>query len=95
MAAYVIANVDVKDPAGYEEYRKLVPATIEKYGGKYLVRGGAFEKLEGEWQPKRLVVLEFGSLDQARRWYMSEEYRPAKALRKKSAASDLIVVEGA
>jgi len=95
MAAYVIGNVDVKDPAGYEEYRKLVPATIQKYGGKYLVRGGAFEKLEGAWQPKRLVVLEFPSLEQAKRWYDSEEYRPAKALRHRLAASDLIVVEGA
>ena len=66
MAGYVIANVDVKDQAGYEEYRKLVPATVAKYGGKYVVRGGAVEKLEGNWQPKRVVVLEFGSAEQAR-----------------------------
>lgn len=95
MAGYVIANVDVKDQAGYEEYRKLVPATVAKYGGKYVVRGGAVEKLEGAWQPKRVVVLEFASVEQARRWYTSEEYRPAKALRLKAAVSDVIIVEGA
>jgi uncharacterized protein (DUF1330 family) len=95
MAGYVIANVDVKDQAGYEEYRKLVPATVAKYGGKYVVRGGVVEKLEGAWQPKRVVVLEFASVEQARRWYTSEEYRPAKALRLKAAASDVLIVEGA
>lgn len=95
MAGYVIANVDVKDQAGYEEYRKLVPATVAKYGGKYVVRGGAAEKLEGAWQPKRVVVLEFASVEQARRWYTSEEYRPAKALRQKAAVTDVVVVEGA
>jgi uncharacterized protein (DUF1330 family) len=94
MAGYVIANVDVKDQAGFEEYRKLVPATIQKYGGKYVVRGGAVETLEGDWQPKRVVVLEFASVEQARRWYTSEEYRPAKALRQKAAVSDVIIVEG-
>lgn len=95
MAGYVIANVDVKDQAGYEEYRKLVPATVAKYGGKYVVRGGAVEKLEGAWQPKRVVVLEFASVEQARRWYTSEEYRPAKAMRQKAAITDVVVVEGA
>lgn len=94
MAAYIIANVDVKDPVAYEEYRKLVPATVLKYGGKFLVRGGAFERLEGEWQPKRLIILEFPSLAEAKRWHGSEEYRPAKALRQKLAVSDLVVVEG-
>ena len=95
MAAYIIANVDVKDPVAYEEYRKLVPATVLKYGGKFLARGGPFERLEGEWQPKRLVILEFPSLAEAKRWHGSEEYRPAKALRQKLAVSDVIVVDGA
>ena len=95
MAAYVIANVDVKDPAAFEEYRKLVPATIQKYGGKYVVRGGTHEKLEGGWQPKRLVILEFPSVEQAKRWHGSPEYGPAKALRQKAAVTDVVVVEGA
>jgi uncharacterized protein (DUF1330 family) len=95
MSAYVVAEVQVTDPAVYEEYRKLVPATIAKYGGKYLVRGGAVETKEGTWQPKRLVVLEFASMDQARRWYQSPEYAPALALRAKAARSKVLLVEGA
>ena len=95
MSAYVIAEVDITDPALYEEYRRLVPATIAKYGGKYLVRGGAVDVKEGGWQPKRLVVLEFASMDQARTWYHSPEYAPALALRTKAARSKVLLVEGA
>lgn len=95
MAGYVIAEVEVTDPAAYEEYRKLVPATIAKYGGKYLVRGGAVESKEGGWQPNRLVVLEFASLEQARKWYHSPEYAPVLALRLKAARSKAVLVEGA
>ena len=95
MAAYVIAEIEITDPAAYEEYRKLVPATIVKYGGKYLVRGGAVESKEGGWQPKRLAVLEFASMDQARKWYHSPEYAPVLALRAKAARSKLLLVEGA
>jgi uncharacterized protein (DUF1330 family) len=94
MAAYLIADVDVTDPAGFEEYRKLVPATIEKYGGRYLVRGGNAQTLEGGWQPRRLVVLEFPSAEQARRWYDSEDYRGPKAMRFKAAQTNLILAEG-
>ena len=94
MAAYVIADVAVKDPAAFEEYRKQVPATIEKYGGRYLVRGGATEVLEGEWRPRRLVILEFASVAAARRWYDSEEYRGPKALRRRATVTNLAVVEG-
>jgi len=94
MPAYVIANVEVTDPAGFEEYRQLVPDTVQKYGGRFLVRGGATETIEGDWQPKRLVVLEFPSLEQARRWYDSEEYRGPKALRFKTARTEVILVEG-
>jgi uncharacterized protein (DUF1330 family) len=93
--AYVIAEVDVTDPATYEEYRKLVPPTIARHGGKFLVRGGAVETKEGGWQPKRLVVLEFASMDQARKWYHSPEYAPALALRLKAARSKVLLVEGA
>lgn len=94
MAAYVIANVEVTDPAAYEEYRKLVPATIEKYRGKYLARGGATEVKEGDWTPARFVILEFPSMDQARRWYDSPEYAPALAIRKRASKSRLIFAEG-
>jgi len=95
MAAYVVAEVEVTDPAVYEEYRKLVPSTIAKYGGKYLVRGGAVDVKEGGWQPKRLVVLEFASMAQAQKWYHSPEYAPALALRAKAARSKVLLVEGA
>ncbi|MDH4095911.1 MAG: DUF1330 domain-containing protein [Betaproteobacteria bacterium] len=95
MTAYVIAEVEVTDPAAYEDYRKLVPPTIARYGGKFLVRGGATETKEGGWQPKRLVVLEFPSMDQARQWYHSPEYAPALAIRLKAARSRLVLAEGA
>jgi len=94
MAGYVIADVNVTNAAAYEEYRKLVPASIKKYGGKYLVRGGKHERLEGTWTPSRLVVIEFASVEQARRWYLSEEYRRAKEVRKRTAVSNVIIVEG-
>jgi uncharacterized protein (DUF1330 family) len=95
MSAYVIAEVEVTDPQAYEEYRRLVPATVEKYGGRFLVRGGAIETLEGGWQPKRLVVLEFEGAEQARRWYESPEYGVAMPLRHKAANSRVVIVEGA
>jgi uncharacterized protein (DUF1330 family) len=94
MPGYVIAEVEVTDPAGFEEYRKQVSATIQKYGGRYVVRGGACQLLEGERQPARLVVIEFSSAEEARRWYDSEEYRHPKALRMKTARSRLLLVEG-
>ena len=95
MAAYVIAEVEVQDGALYEEYRKMVPATIAQYGGKYVVRGGATETKEGGWTPKRVVVLEFPTMDRAREWYHSAEYAPALAIRLKAARSRVILVEGA
>jgi uncharacterized protein (DUF1330 family) len=95
VAGYVIAEVDVHDAALFEDYRKLVPPTIAKYGGKYAVRGGACETKEGDWQPKRIVVLEFPSVEQARKWYHSAEYAPALALRLKAAKSKMVIVEGA
>ena len=95
MSAYLIAEVDVTDPAAYEEYRKIVPATIAKYGGKYLVRGGAVDAKEGGWLPTRLVVLEFESMAQAKKWYHSPEYAPALAIRTKAARSKVVLVEGA
>ncbi len=94
MPAYVIANVEVTDPAGFEDYRKQVPATIAAYGGRYLVRGGRTETKEGSWSPNRLIVLEFESLARARAWLDSPEYRPLIALRQRTAKTDLVLAEG-
>jgi uncharacterized protein (DUF1330 family) len=94
MAAYIIVDIDIHDAPGLEKYRKQVPATLAKYGGRFLVRGGQFETLEGHWRPKRLVMLEFPNVQQAKRWYDSEEYRPLKAMRFKASKADLTLVEG-
>jgi uncharacterized protein (DUF1330 family) len=94
MACYVIADVEVTDAAGFEEYRQRVPATISQYGGKYHVRGGATETLEGDWKPSRLIVLEFPSLARAREWYGSPEYAPLVPLRERTARTKLIFAEG-
>lgn len=94
MAAYLIAEVEITDPKAYEEYRKIVPATISKYGGRYLARGGTVEPKEGGWMPSRVVVLEFASMDQARKWYHSPEYAPALAIRTRAGRSKVILVEG-
>jgi uncharacterized protein (DUF1330 family) len=94
MPAYLIVENEVTDPAGFEEYRKQVPGTVEKYGGKFLVRGGQMQTLEGDWKPNRIVVTEFPSIEQARRWYDSEEYRALKALRLRTARSSVVLVEG-
>ena len=95
MAGYIIADIDVTDPAGFEEYRQKVSPMIAKWGGKYLVRGGSMETVEGEWAPKRLVVLEFESLERAKEFYGSEDYRPVMEIRHKTAVSNLVIVEGA
>ena len=94
MAAYVIGEVEITDPQAYPEYAKGVPGTIAQYGGQYLVRGGAVEIKEGSWQPKRLVILQFASMEQARKWYHSPEYAPLLALRLKAARSKVAFVEG-
>ena len=94
MSGYVIGNINVTDPDAFEEYRGMVPATIAAYGGKYLVRGGVADVVEGDWNPNRLVVLEFESVERAREWYNSPEYTPAKAVRLKASTGDLLFVEG-
>ncbi|HZT51083.1 MAG TPA: DUF1330 domain-containing protein [Stellaceae bacterium] len=94
MVAYVIADLDVKNPAGLENYRAKVPETIAKYGGRFVVRGGAHEVLEGQWRPRRMVVVEFPDMAALKRWYNSPEYRPLIAERRAAAATDLVVVEG-
>jgi len=94
MAAYVIVDLDVKDANAFESYRREVPAVIEKYGGRYLVRGGACEVVEGDWTPKRVVVLEFPTMAALQRWYHSEDYRPLRAQRLACTAANIIAVEG-
>ena len=94
MAAYVIVDLTVTDLPTMEEYRKQVPATLAKYGGRFLVRGGAHQTVEGDWKPNRVVVLEFPSMEQAKRWYDSEEYREPKAMRLRAGRANLIMVEG-
>ena len=94
MSAYVIIEIEVKIPEGYEEYKILAPPAIAAYGGKYIARGGMAENLEGDWQPNRIVILEFENVEKAKQWLDSEEYREAKALRHKYATSNMIVVEG-
>ena len=93
MSAYVIADITVNDQERYEDYKKLAPPSITAFGGKYLARGGKVEKLEGNWEPDRVVILEFESIEKAEEWIDSQEYREARALRHKTASSNMIVVE--
>ena len=95
MSAYVIGDIEVTDPAAYEEYRKQVLAVVTQYGGKFIVRGGRIDPKEGGWTPKRLVLLEFPSLAQEQKWYDSPEYAPLIKLRQKASKGRLIIVEGA
>ena len=94
MSAYVIVDITVTDPERYEDYKKLAPTAIAAYGGKYVVRGGKSEKLEGNWEPNRIVILEFESTEKAKEFINSPEYREARALRHETASSNMIVVEG-
>ncbi len=94
MAAYVIAQVDITDPETFATYSAQVPAVIQQYGGRYLVRGGKMENIEGEWNASRVVVLEFPSMEQLKRFYHSPEYAPLIALRQKSARTILSAIEG-
>jgi uncharacterized protein (DUF1330 family) len=95
MTAYVVVDIEVRDATVYAEYIARAPATVTAYGGKYLARAGRTEKLEGEWVPKRLVILQFESLERAKQWLNSPEYAPVKELRHKAAESNMVVIEGA
>lgn len=95
MAGYIIAEIEITDPVTYEEYKKQAPVSIDTYAGKYLTRGGTAENLEGDWQPKRIVVLEFENFERAKEWWNSEEYRAPKLLRQSAAITRMIVVDGA
>jgi len=94
MPAYLIADIEVTDPEGYEEYKRRVPAIIAAHGGRYLARGGAVEVLEGTWRPKRNAIIEFADLASFRAFWDSPEYQPLRELRERAAKSNLVVVEG-
>ncbi len=94
MGSYVIVEIEVKEPERYETYKQMAHEAILKYGGRYLVRGGKAETLEGSRSPKRMVVLEFPSYDKAKEWWSSQEYAPAKAIRQATADTQMILVEG-
>jgi uncharacterized protein (DUF1330 family) len=94
MPAYVIVNVRVTDPELYREYTAATPASIARFGGRFLVRGGAVEVREGSWSPERVVVVEFRDGGAARAWYESDEYQALLAIRKRAAESELVFVEG-
>jgi len=91
---YIIAQAAVTDALQYEGYKKLAQVAVEKYGGRYVVRGGATHLLEGDWHPPRLVILEFDTVDQARRFYDSPEYEAAKRARAEAATMRMLLVEG-
>ncbi len=94
MPAYIIVQVDVHDAATYETHKAAAPPSIAMYGGRYLVRGGPVEQLEGDWRPSRLVILEFPTADQARAWWSSSEYVAAKGIRQACAGTEMILMEG-
>jgi uncharacterized protein (DUF1330 family) len=94
MAVYLIADIEVLDPAGFEQYRQQVPATIAAHGGRYLARGGATEVLEGDWTPRRCVLLEFPDMQRFRAWWDSPEYQPLRRLRERTTRSNLVVTQG-
>ena len=94
MAAYIIADIEITDPKAYEGYRPMAGAAVEKYGGKFLARGGKVESAEGGWAPKRLVILEFPSMEKLKAFYNSPEYQKAIKVRQSASKGRLVFVEG-
>ena len=94
MAAYVIVEIEIIDPVGFEEYKKRVVPIVEKYGGQYIAISDRVETLEGDWNPKRIVVLQFESMERAKEWLNCEEYREPRKMRHKTAKTNMILVEG-
>jgi uncharacterized protein (DUF1330 family) len=94
MPAYFIVDVDVHDPNAYARYRPIATETVARYGGRFLVRGGAVETMEGGWAPQRIVVLEFPTVEQAKAWYHSDEYAEGLRLRHAASTGRMILVEG-
>lgn len=94
MAAYVLAEVEITNPEGYKEYTAHVPATITQYGGRFLTRGGFTETLEGDWPKVRRVIIEFPSMEAARKWWDSPEYEKPKLMRRANSNGRLLLLEG-
>jgi uncharacterized protein (DUF1330 family) len=94
MAAYLVVDIEVTNPAQFEEYKKLAPVAMAKYGGRYLIRGGAYEAIEGDWKPQRLTVVEFDSMEKAKAFYHSPEYQAATQARKGAANMKMLLVQG-
>ena len=94
MSAYLHADIEVTDPVPFEEYRRQVPAVIAAHGGRYLVRGGGAEILEGDGRPKRQVIVEFPDMAHLMAFYDSAAYQPLKRLRQRSSTATLVAVEG-
>lgn len=94
MTAYVLVDITITEPVLYEEVKRLTPPIVAQYGGKYLARGGLSERLHGEWQPARLVLLEFESLEKARAWESSPEYTAVKQLRERCAQVNMVMLQG-
>jgi uncharacterized protein (DUF1330 family) len=95
MTAYVIVDVTVTDPDAYRDYTSAVPGTLDPFEGRFIVRGGAYETLEGDWQPQRIVILEFPSVERATAWHGSPAYQAILPIRQQHADTRfLTVVEG-
>jgi uncharacterized protein (DUF1330 family) len=94
MPAYVLVQIDVRDPVAYERYKTLAAPTVAAHEGRYLVRGGRTEALEGGWQPRRLVILEFPDAARAKAWWSSPEYSSAKDIRHGCAVTEMLLAEG-
>lgn len=94
MAAYLVVDIEVTNPAQFEEYKKLAPAAIAEYGGRYLIRGGAYEAIEGDWKPQRLTVVEFDSMEKAKAFYNSPGYQTAIKARLGAANMKMLLVQG-
>jgi uncharacterized protein (DUF1330 family) len=94
MPAYLVVNIEVQDANRYQEYIRQVTPTIENFGGKYLARGGQLEVLEGDWNPKRVVIVEFSSMAQAKAWWDSAEYAAPKELRRSCSRGQIVLIEG-
>jgi uncharacterized protein (DUF1330 family) len=95
MSAYIMADIQVTDPVAYDDYRPLAAASVARFGGRFIVRGGKIDLLEGEPQPERIVVIEFPDADTARRWYQSEEYQTALKIRQAASRGRVLLIEGA
>lgn len=95
MSAFIILDVRVTDLEAYEEYKTHSTRVLAQYGGKFIARGGPTEVLEGDWNPNRIVIAEFETMEQAREWYRSPEYAVPMEVRRRSSQGNMILVEGA